>query len=441
MNKVMPPEAALGSEFQAELHLTAAACAANVVVHDSVPAGASYVRSEPVATVDGDQLVWKLGNMDAGESRNIKITLRADKEGTIVNCASVSADPRTCAATFVGKPALAIQKSGPGTAILNSDVTYNIVVKNTGSAVVRNVVVTDPVPEGFSHASGQKELSFNVGDLAPGQSKQMTVTFKANKRGKICNVATANSSNAPKVSDEACTTIEQMGLKIQKTTDDKQLLIGKQATYGIIVKNTGDTKLTGVVVTDTAATGTTIVSADEASIAGNTATWNIGELAQGDSKNFKVKVVTRTPGDFCDTASVTCAQGLRDSAQACTVWEGVSGVLLEMIDDPDPIPVGDTSKYTIRVTNQGTTKAIETLKIWATIPPELELVPGSVSDGGVVSGRTITWPVVPSVAPRDVVIRTYIAKGVKAGDARSKVDITTASREVPIEKVESTTIY
>ena len=53
----------------AELHLTAQACAANVVVRDTVPANASYVRSEPAATVDGKQLTWQIGNLESGESR------------------------------------------------------------------------------------------------------------------------------------------------------------------------------------------------------------------------------------------------------------------------------------------------------------------------------------------------------------------------------------
>ena len=311
LTKVMPAEASLGSEFTAELHLTAADCVANVVVEDTVPAGATYVRSDPAANVTGTGLIWKLGNMDAGESRTIQVTFRADKEGTLVNCASVSADPRTCAAIFIGKASLAIEKTGPETALVGADVTYTIVVNNTGNTAASDVVVTDPVPDGFSHASGQKELTFNVGNLAPGQARQMSVTLKANKRGKICNTATANSSNAGKVNAEACTTIVQPGVAIAKVTDDKQLLINRTATYQVVVTNTGDTTLTGVMVTDTAAAETAIVSADGATVTGNTATWNVGELKAGETKAFTVKVLSKEPGKFCDTASVTTAEGLR----------------------------------------------------------------------------------------------------------------------------------
>ena len=115
---------------------------------------------------------------------------KAEKEGTLVNCASVRAEPRTCAAIFVGKPVLAIEKTGPATALLGSDVSYNVVVRNTGTSVAKNVVVTDPVPQGM----GGQPVTVNVGDLGPGQSRPITVTFKANQRGEVCNTATANSS-------------------------------------------------------------------------------------------------------------------------------------------------------------------------------------------------------------------------------------------------------
>jgi len=439
MTKTMPTEAHLGGEFAANLKITAQACAANVVVRDALPNNATYVRSEPPGVVEGNQLVWKIGNMDAGQTINAKIWFKADKEGKILNCASVSADPRVCGETFVGKATLTIDKTGPQTALLGADVTYNIVVKNTGNTVAHDVVVTDAVPEGMSHSGGQKELSFNVGDLNPGQSKPLSVTFKANKRGKICNTAIATSSNAGKVSDEACTVIQQPGLKIEKTTNDKRLLINRTATYNINVKNTGDTTLTGVVVTDTAANGTTIVEAVGGSVNGNVATWNVGELAAGASKDLTVKINSKQPGNLCNTAVVNTTQGLKDSSQACTEWIGVTGVLVEVVDDPDPIQIGESSTYTIRVTNQSSTGTVDELNIKAYFPSEI--TPTSASGSGTISGKNVTFPTVPTLAPKASVSYTIVGKAISAGDARLKVDVTTRSRSNPIEETESTTVY
>jgi uncharacterized repeat protein (TIGR01451 family) len=154
------------------------------------------VSSVPEAGHDANKLTWKLGNMARGETKAIKVTVKADKEGESASCATVSAVPRVCSSTMVGKAQLAIQKTGPAMAQLGANVTYNVTVQNTGNTTARNVVVTDPLAEGFSSPTGQKELSFNVGDLAAGASKTMQVVLKADKRGRLCNKALVASSNA-----------------------------------------------------------------------------------------------------------------------------------------------------------------------------------------------------------------------------------------------------
>lgn len=431
MAKTMPAEATLGGEFMAELHIAAQGCAANVVVRDIVPDNASYVRSEPAATVDGNQLVWKIGNMDAGQSIHAKIWFKAEKEGTIVNCASVSADPRVCGTTFVGKPVISIDKTGPETAVLGSDVTYNIVVKNSGTTIARNVVITDAVPEGLS---GQP-VSVNVGDLAPGQSKTASATFKTTRRGKVCNTATANSSNAGKVSDDACTVVLVPGLKVEKTGTKEQIL-GRNADYTITVSNTGDTTLNNVVVSDTAPAETSIVTASGATIAGNKATWTIASLAPGAKQTETIRLTSKVAGTHCN--NVTASSGaLNDSAKACTLWKGIAAVLLEVVDDPDPIQVGENTTYTIRVLNQGFAD-IHNVKIVANFGDQV--TPVSTAQGSI-SGKTANFPIVATLGAKQTVNYTITVKGATAGDSRNKIILTCEELKTPVEEEESTTVY
>jgi uncharacterized repeat protein (TIGR01451 family) len=433
MTKTMPAETSLGQPFTYELKPMAVGCAGNVAVTDQIPEGASLVATEPQASVSGNTLVWNLGNMDAGESRTLKVTVKPEREGALASCATVKADPRVCAKTVVGKPRLAIDKTGPEVAQLGSDVAYNIVVKNVGTAVAKNVVVADKVPAGLG---GVREIPTTVGDLAPGASKTIPVTLKAAERGRHCNVAVATASNTASVENDACTLVVKPGLKLEKSGAAEQL-VNKQVTYTVKASNTGDTDLTGVVVTDTAPAQTRIVSAQGAAVAGNTAKWSIGTLKAGESKTFEVVVTSAQMGRWCNAASISTKEGLRENAEACTVWKGVPGVLLEVVDNPDPIPIGETTTYTIRVTNQGNA---DLTNLATAYESDDETVPVS-SAQGTVSGKKVTFPTVPVLKSKQSFTYTIVVKGTAAGDARQKVTLTGSSLKLPVVEEESTTVY
>jgi len=317
------------------------------------------------------------------------------------------------------------------TSVLGSDVTYNMVVKNTGNTIAHNVVITDPVPEGMS---GQP-VTLNVGDLAPGQSKPASVTFKANQRGKVCNTATATSSNAGKVSDDACTVVVVPGLKVEKTGTKEQIL-GRNADYEIVVSNIGDTTLSNVVVSDTAPAETSIVGAPGATVSGNKATWTIAELKPAANVTQTLKLTSKVAGTHCNNVTATSG-GLSESAKACTLWKGIAAVLLEVVDDPDPIQVGESTTYTIKVTNQGFAD-IHNMKIVAVFDDEA--TPTSTAQGSI-SGKTANFPVVATLASKQVVTYTITVKGVKVGDARNKITLTSDELKTPVEEEESTTVY
>jgi len=252
-------------------------------------------------------------------------------------------------------------------------------------------------------------------------------------------VVHASSSNAGEADAEACTTILQPGLAITKEGTKEQFL-SRQAKYTIVVSNTGDTPLTGVTVTDTAPTGTTIASAQGGTVSGNKAVWNLGTLEAGANKSLTVNLNGTTPGRHCNSATVTTTECLTQTAEACTVWTGVGALLLNKKDDPDPIQVGETTTYTVRVTNQGTADDTN-VKMVIEFGPEIDPVPGSASNGGVVNGKTVTYPPYPRLEPQKYFEYTVQGKGVKVGDSRTRFIRTSDDIPAPTTSEESTRVY
>ena len=436
LTKTMPAELTLGQEFMYQLNVYAHENVADVIVRDVVPDGAVYVRSEPAAEVSGKNLTWKFSEMDAGQAKDIRVWLRPEREGRIGSCATVFALSRACAYGVVGKPGLAIKKTGPETAILGQDIPYTITVSNPGSAVAKSVVVTDSVPDGLAHASGQTALTFNVGDLAPGQSRVLPVVLKGTKRGKHCNGASAVASNVSKVSAEACTTILVPGINLVKAGTKEQFL-GKNADYTITVSNTGDTKLTNVVITDTAPLATRIVNAAGATVTGNTATWRLAELAAGEKKSFSMTLTSATAGSHCNLAAVASAEGQSARAEACTLWRGVGAILVEVVDDPDPILIGNQTTYTVRITNQGSADLVN-INTTAAFPANIAPV---ATQQGTVTGQNVRFQTIPRLAAKGVVEFRLTARGVSVGDARVKFTFTEDGLSAPVIEEESTRVF
>jgi len=385
--------------------------------------------------VEGGELVWKLGDLQSAQGVKIKVWFRAEKAGAPSSVATVTAGPRVSASVCAGRPMLALEKTGPEIAMLGADVAYAVVVRNVGSAVARGVVVTDSVPAGMSHNSGRSELIFDIGDLAPGQTKPIAVTFKANQRGKVCSAATVTSANTPKVSREVCTLILIPGLKVEKA-GAKEQIIGRNADYEIVVSNTGDTSLNNVLISDVTPAECSIVAAPGAIIAGNKATWTIVELKPGMKVTETIKLTAKVAGASCNT--VTASVGLlSDSAKACTLWKGVPAVTFELADNPDPIQIGESTTYTIKVINQGSAE-IHNVNVTAAFD---QLMLPISSPQGQVAGSRVTFPIVASIGAKQSVSYAIVAKGTSVGDSRTKVEVSCDELKAPVIREESTNIY
>jgi uncharacterized repeat protein (TIGR01451 family) len=373
--------------------------------------------------------------MEKGEVKNIRSYYKATKVGQLNSCYSVAALPRSCVSTFVGKPALGLAKTGPANAILGSELTYTNTVSNTGTMPARDVVLTDKIPDGLVHASGQYELTFKIGELAPNESKVFPVVVKAMKRGNLCNSSTVASANAGQATAEACTLVQQPGLAVFKTGDPEQYL-NRKAGYTITVTNTGDTTLRGVAVTDTAPEPTSFVSAEGAAIDRQNATWLVSELGPGESKTFKAVLTSQVSGTHRNEVTAV-AGGMREVAQASTIWRGLAALLIEVIDDNDPVQIGEKTTYTIRITNQGT--ADET-NIGMTAKFTENVKPVS-AEGLTAEGQTLSVSTIPKLAAKESVTYRITTEGVKAGDSRLRVTLTADGLTSPVIEEESTRVY
>jgi uncharacterized repeat protein (TIGR01451 family) len=218
---------------------------------------------------------------------------------------------------------------------VNQNFVYGVVVKNTGEVKLTNVVVRDPAPANVTMVSADKgEITNNVWTytipaLEVGQSMTFNITAKVVKQveGNIVNTACVN---APEVNpneptkdddcDDATVNVPPVvpknpNVSIVKTVDgveSKEVAVGQNFTYELVVKNTGEVDMKNVAVSDKAPAGVTLLSSDKGTMSANGDTWSytIPELKIGDSLTVKLtaKVDAYVSGGLVNTACVNAVE-------------------------------------------------------------------------------------------------------------------------------------
>jgi hypothetical protein len=218
-----------------------------------------------------------------------------------------------------------------------------------------------------------------------------------------------------------------------------KILVGRKAEACITVHNTGNVSEQGILIVlpvpnDCTSTGMT----DGGRVTNDSISWAAANLEAGGSKQFCVTFRTQRPGLLSFKPMVTGAD-IRSAQSSCeTSVLGVSALLLEKLDDPDPVSIGDITTYTVKVTNQGT--ADDTgVKVVVEFSEEIE--PMSASNGGVVSGNTVRFPAFARLTQKEAFEYKITAKGVKVGDARVKFIRTSDDIPAPTTAEESTRVY
>ncbi len=434
--------AAAGQEL--EYHLCVENCspapAHHVLVRNPLPENARFVRSSPEPYAKDPELLWRLGTLAPGAKCEITLFLMPTNTADVKNCARVQFEHGQCVCTRLLKPGLTLHKTGPTQAAQYDVLPFRLTLTNSGATELRDLTLTDTLPAGLEHASGQNKLTWHFDTLAPGQTQHADYQVVAKAAGKLCNRAEAVAQGV-KETAESCVVITEPRLALAVTGPKRQFL-NMPATYQVVVSNAGTVPLANVVVTNPIPAGTSLVRATAGGeLAGNQLHWSVGTLDPGASRTFDVQLKAQNAGRICDQATATADRGLTQKAEACTDFAGFAALSLEVIDSDDPLEVGGTTTYSITVRNPGMTAATA-VQITAAIPRQLELVSASGPARYRTEGAKVVFEPV-TVAPGASVQYRVDAKARQAGDIRFHVELTADQLRAggPVIQEESTTVY
>ncbi|MGE3806720.1 MAG: DUF11 domain-containing protein, partial [Gemmataceae bacterium] len=219
--------------------------------------------------------------------------------------------------------------------------------------------------------------------------------------------------------------------------------LDRPATYTFKVTNPGDAAATNVSVTDVIPAGFKFVGASDGGrhdFSTRTVTWFLGELGPNQTREVTLDTVAINPGEHMHKVAAKAARGLSSEGEIITKVEGLSAILLEVVDTEDPIEVGAETSYEIRVTNTGS-KSESDLKLVCLIPDQMEFKSAQGPVRYHVQGKQIIFEAVPKLAPRADAIFRVAVKATAPGSVRFTTQITSLNLKDPVIEQEATRIY
>lgn len=415
----------------------------NVVVTHENQNNFELISSKPAASRGADgSPQWVLGALGPNESETITVTGKAGKTGVSSNCVSVAYNNFLCAETKVVEPALALKKTATPEVLICDPITLTYTVTNTGTGACDNIVVKDNLPNGLTTTDGKTSVTFNAGTLAAGQSKDFKVQAKASKTGSYSSPATATSGCGADANAAPVSTVVRAPKLAIKADCREYVFLGRDVTFSWTVTNSGDAGCDNTVISAPVPAGSAFVSATGGGqLQGNTVVWNAGTIAaSGGKRDISITVKPNGIGTLraAATAECVCADQVADGCE--TEVRGIPAILLEVVDSPDPIAVGDSVVYTITVTNQGSAEGTG-IKVVCTLPDQEDFVNAGGATSASRSGQTITFAPLASLAPGKTATFKVTAKANAAGDVRFKTVMTSDQFQRPVEETESTNLY
>ena len=180
-----------------------------VVVTGAVPAGMSFVSSNPPAETTGGTIRWPLGTLGMGQTRTFEAEYLAEKAGTVEVCAEASAaggfSARDCVVTSIEAPKLEVKILGPERAQVGEEITYELVVTNRGQVAATDLVIRDTFDRGLEHAEATGNLiDRKFGRLEAGASRSIGVVFRVARAGRLCHEVEIRSPDGVSASARAC---------------------------------------------------------------------------------------------------------------------------------------------------------------------------------------------------------------------------------------------
>jgi uncharacterized repeat protein (TIGR01451 family) len=217
----------------------------------------------------------------------------------------------------------------------------------------------------------------------------------------------------------------------------------RPATYLVTINNPGTAAAKEVQLITQLPKGLQFVSANnmgEYDPGSHSVHWSLAELPANERGTVELVALPVEAGEHTLQIATKARQGLEDRTEAHVTVDGIVALMFEVVDVESPIEIGGETTYEIRVVNQGS-KVASNVQVAALMPQGMRAISGQGESRHTIQGERVIFAPLPQLAPKAESVFRIHAQGLRAGDQRVRVQVTSDEVQQPITKEVSTRVY
>jgi len=399
----------------------------------TLPPGTSVIDAGG-ASVVGDTAIWVLGTVNDGEAGERRLVVQVDDLGLadpLVRVASATLESTTASARAavvtqveVVSPLGLTMTATPDPVGLGDLLTYSLTVTNRGATSSADTVLRMRVPEGLYGTSGcnavsddgvvpgacasGRDVEWTLGTLDAGASRtvqfvgQMTVAALPEGYLMHANARVVNASGAAARAEVTTTLLTDAPLVLALNESADPVEAGETLEYVLRFGNRSTSPVLSTTLALTLPPGVSVLDDGGAIVTGDTATWALGTVQDGDAgeRRLTVQVDFISDDPLVRVARAAVTSGVLAARAAVVTHVDLAvppPLALVMTATPDPVGLGGLVEYSLTVTNSGAVDAAGVVARMR-VPQGMYSTSGcrAVSDGGTLpaacaAGRDVTW--------------------------------------------------
>lgn len=226
--------------------------ATGVVLEENVPDGLSHS--------EGTELEYDIGTLKPGESKKLRLTLKATKAGAVENIVLLRGEgnllAQHAAALEVLAPALQVVVRGPKLRYLERNATFEVAIANPGTAPAKEVEIVTYLPKGMKFLSadhkGQYDarnhaVYWSLEELPAQQAGAAQLKLLPQETGVQKLTVEGRAAMGLKQASELAVQVEGLAeLQFAIADEADPIEVGNETVYSITLSNSGSSAATNV---------------------------------------------------------------------------------------------------------------------------------------------------------------------------------------------------